>query len=157
MVFCRAAPLSASLFVIAMNPFLLDLQQTLVDKSYGVLYACADDLGGALLRITSLLILHRVFDVMAKVSGLVLQTLKCVIVPLVAPNHSIFKLYKTWPSHKIPQWANCKVAAHAEYLGFEISPGAGSCQWDKVLEASQAQVAAVSHSGAPPPVAVFFL
>ena len=32
-------PLSASLFVIALNPFLLDFHKTVVSKSHGVLYA----------------------------------------------------------------------------------------------------------------------
>ena len=70
--------LSASLFVIAINPFLWDFQQCIIDASYGVLDACADDLGGALVQIKALLQLKRVFDVMSKVSGLALQIFKCV-------------------------------------------------------------------------------
>ena len=53
-------PLSASLFVIAMNTFLLRFKEIIVDKSYGVLYACADDLGSSLLRISSLLQMRHV-------------------------------------------------------------------------------------------------
>ena len=58
----------------------------LVSKSYGVLYACADDLGSALLRIASLKSMHAVFKIMASVAGLFLNPRKCVIVPLVPTN-----------------------------------------------------------------------
>ena len=53
----QCCPLSSSLFVLAMSSFLFDFQKNVVGKSYGTHYACADDPGGALLRITSLLIL----------------------------------------------------------------------------------------------------
>ena len=74
-------PLSAYFPIIAMSLFLVDFQTTIINTSYGVLYACADDLGGALLRITSLLILLRFFKVMAAVAGLVPQATKNVSSP----------------------------------------------------------------------------
>ena len=41
----HGCPLSATLFVLALEPFLLDFHKTIVAaKSYGVLYACADDI-----------------------------------------------------------------------------------------------------------------
>ena len=54
-------PLSASLFVIALNPFLPDFHRTIISLSYGVLYACADDLGGALLRLSALNLIYPIF------------------------------------------------------------------------------------------------
>ena len=75
-----------------MESFVRDFQKTLLDKSYGILHACADDLRGALLNIASLLIMHRIFKVMAKVSGLILQLAKCIIVPLVDPRSPNFFL-----------------------------------------------------------------
>ena len=68
-----------TLFVIALNPFLLDFQRAVIDKSYGVLFACADDLGSALLRIASLKSTHAVFKIMASVAGVFLNNKKFVI------------------------------------------------------------------------------
>ena len=67
----QGCPLSASLFVMVMYPFLNHFQQELVSQSYGVIYACADDLGGTLLSITSLFILLKTFDIMQNISCLV--------------------------------------------------------------------------------------
>ena len=86
-------PLAVCLFVIAINLFLVEFQQLVVDKSYGVIYACADDLGGALLRITSLLILHKVVVTMSIVANLILQPRTCVAVLLVPPDSPLFSLY----------------------------------------------------------------
>ena len=57
----QGCPLSASLFVIAINPFLVNLNKVLVEASYGVLYACADDLGSALLRFSALHSIYTIF------------------------------------------------------------------------------------------------
>ena len=148
-------PLSATLFVIAMDPFLKKFNRVLVEKSYGVLYACADDLGGSLLRMTSLLVLHTIFDTMATVAGLILNTSKCVIIPLVPSSSPLFCSYRVWLEKHIPDWASFKIATHAEYLGFEVGPEAGSYQWVKVLEAFNANLTATSNSGAPPSISVF--
>ena len=147
--------MSASLFVIAMNPFLLKFKEIIVDKSYGVLYACADDLGSSLLRISSLLQTHCVFKVMASVAGLHLNTKKCVIIPLVPKDSSTFLAYHEWLVQHIPEWSEFKVASHGEYLGFEVGPAAGEHQWVKVHKAFSHALAVVANSGAPLSIAVF--
>ena len=76
-----------------MNPFLSKLQEVIVNLSYGVLYACADDLGGALLRIASLMIFYEVFEIMHQATGMVLNTKKCVVVPLVPVESDFFGRY----------------------------------------------------------------
>ena len=82
-----------------MHPFLLHFKRVLVSKSYGVLYACADDLGGALLRASSLVIMHGIFEIMSKVAGLVLNTSKCVLIPLVPQSSEFFPKYSSWLAH----------------------------------------------------------
>ena len=148
-------PLSASLFVIAINPFLLDFQRSIVKHSYGVLYACADDLGSALLQIASLNALHRIFKVMAVVSNMVLHIKKCVIIPLVPPDSQYFSQYSMWLQQHLPDWSEFKIATHAEYLGFEVGPTAGSCQFDKVFASFKHHLSTIVSSGAPPSVSVF--
>ena len=60
-----------------------------------------------------------------------------------------------WLTVNIPEWSNFKVVSHAEYLGFEVGPTAGSHQWDKVLRKVEREVAVLAHSGATPSVSVF--
>ena len=148
-------PLSATLFVLAMNPFLLNFKKNILNKSFGVLYACADDLGGALLRIASLLVLAKIFEVMGFVSGMFLNPKKCVIIPLVPFNSFLFQEYTKWLAVHIPAWADFAVASHGEYLGFEVGPSAGIHQWDKVTRSFNHNLAVVTNSGAPPSVSVF--
>ena len=127
----------------------------MVHKSYGVLYACADDLGGVLLSITSLLILQDIFAHMATVSGLILQPSKCVTIPLASPNSFKFAHYGRWLATHLPAWAHFQVASSAEYLGFMVGPTAGSCQYDKVVAAVDAKIQSIIASATPPSLSVF--
>ena len=88
--------------MLALNPFLLDFQRIIVSKSYGVLYACADDLGSSLLKIASLVATHRVFQVMGKVAGLFLNPSKCVIIPLVSLSSKFYFMFLPWLVSNIP-------------------------------------------------------
>ena len=89
----QGCPLSASLFVISINPFLENFRKVLYNNSFGVLYACADDLGSALLKLSALHYIYPIFFKMAKISGLILQPHKCVIIPLVPQDSNIFPCY----------------------------------------------------------------
>ena len=97
-------PLSASLFVLALNPFLLDFHRVILAKSFGVLYACADDLGRSLLKIASLIDMHRICSVVGCVAGLFLNPAKCVLTPLVAPNSNFFNKFSKWLSKYSQEW-----------------------------------------------------
>ena len=104
----------------------------------------------------SLINIKRIFQAMAKISGLVLQVHKCVLVPLVSPDSLLFAEYLDWLTVNIPEWSNFKVVSHAEYLGFEVGPTAGAHQWDKVLSAFQHQLSSVTHCGWPSSISVFY-
>ena len=96
-----------------------------------------------------------IFQIMSEVAGLILQTTKCIIIPLVDPLSPKFKLYRSWLSANIPAWGSFKIASCAEYLGFMVGPKAGSCQWDKVIFSASSQIAQLVSSGAPASIAVF--
>ena len=55
----------------------------------------------------------------------------------------------------IPDWADFSSASHAEYLGFEVGPTAGSVQWGKVLASFTNHLSAISSSDTPPSISVF--
>ena len=153
----QGCPLSASLFVIVMDPFLRDFQQCLVDKSYAVVFACADDLGTAVIDLFVLEQLARVFEVMNAVACLVLQTKKCVIVPLIPFTDPNISYIKGWLSNNVPKWAGFKIAPFGEYLGFCVGPAAGLAQWSKVINSASNRLASIVASDSPPLCVCFFL
>ena len=77
---------------------------------------------------------------MANIFGLILQTAKCVIIPLVPHTSKFHPCYRPWLKLYLPCWAKFKIADAAEYLGFHIGPKAGSVQWDEVLRGVSSQV-----------------
>ena len=77
----QGCPLSGSLFAISGEPFLLGL--TKIDKAHGSLTrACADDHGQALPKLDVLKPVLAVFRRMTSLSGMELNPLKSVLVPL---------------------------------------------------------------------------
>ena len=93
---------------------------------------------------------------MALVANLILQSKECVIVLFVPSTSPIFHQYSEWLSSNIPEWTDFKIASHAEYLGFEVGPTAGSAQWDKVALSFHHHLSSIVCSGAPPSVVVFY-
>ena len=151
----QGCPLSASLFVIAMDPFSRDFQQHLVHKSYTAIFACADDPGTAVLNLFVLKQPARVFKVMNAVACLVLQIKKCVIAPLVSFNNSNISFIRQWLKANLPKWEGFKIAPYGEYLVFCIGPAAGLAQWTKVISSASHHLASIIASASPPSISVF--
>ena len=151
----QGCPLSDTLFVVAMSPFLFDFSTTLVDRSYAVIHACVDDLGTAVMRIDFLEQLARVYKVMSAVAGLCLQVKKCVIVPWVPFTVGNVDIIRAWILKFLPNWSHFKICECGEYLGFAVGPGAGVAQYSKVAAAAFAKVAAIVASAAHLSVATF--
>ena len=70
---------------------------------------------------------------MKLVAGLILNTEKWFIIPLVSKYSFYFSQYKESLDTHIPAWSDFSIATHAEYLGFEVGPTAGENQWTKVM------------------------
>ena len=92
---------------------------------------------------------------MAKISGLILQPKKCVIIPLVPGDSKLYPCYSVLIQKHFPAWASFKICSHAEYLGFEIGPTAGSAQFSKVISSFNLHLSTILATGAPPSVSVF--
>ena len=72
----QGCPMSASLFIFAIIPFLIHFEKILVGKYYGVVRACADDIGLCLTDFRSLGKVHSVFQAAKTLSGLTLKPKK---------------------------------------------------------------------------------
>ena len=113
----QGCPLSGSPFVIAIDPLLFMFERRISDPSYGMVAACADDIGAFLEELQHLSILFEIFDVFGKASGLLLKPRKCVIILLsvVASDANIAPV-KLWMKRHIPQWAPFCIAARGTRL-----------------------------------------
>ena len=87
---------------------------------------------------------YNMFLKMGKISGFILQSKKCVVIPLVPEYSNIYPCYSLVIKRFFPAWSHFCISTHAEYLGFEIGPKAGAVQWEKVLNSVNTQVHTLS-------------
>lgn len=147
----QGCPLSGCLFAIAADPQLRALHSVVSpavpvpngvragDKTTptcipkGILCACADDIGGVLAHIRTLIPLAATFKLIQAVSGLALNPSKMFLFLLGTPLNNFWRDFvHTWLRRWIPDWANMKVTSAAVYLGFYLGPGARAHLWEKV-------------------------
>jgi len=123
--------LSGSLFVIAIDPLLFMFERRAMSPAYGLVAACADDVGAFLEELRHLAILSDLFKPFQTATGLTLKPRKCVIILLsvVASDVNVCRV-RLWLERHVPQWASFSVAAHGKCLGFHLGPGGESKQWE---------------------------
>ena len=116
--------MSATLFLLVINPFLLHFEEALVGKYEGIVRACADDIGVCLKDYRSLKALHRVFSFAKQIANLTLKPSKCNTIPLNLIEPSIgdgsleVQIISLWIAKAIPDWKDFKIKFAAKYLGF---------------------------------------
>ena len=125
----QGCPLSASLFVVAIDPLLLMFEKHLHDPLLGTVRACGDDIGATVRGPGVLLILHGLFERMRKASGLTLKPAKCVLIPLCCEcSESNVGVPRQWLRQYLPQWAEIDIKGMGKYLGVFVGPSAGDKQ-----------------------------
>jgi hypothetical protein len=75
----QGCPLSATIFVMALNIF-LEYAHSLNISQFSS-RAAADDLGGVLRSILSLSLVFTAFQILYKISGLQTNPAKCILIP----------------------------------------------------------------------------
>ena len=129
----QGCPMSATLFIFAINPFLLHFEEILEKDKLGIVRACADDIGISLHDFRSLANVSIVFECAKRLANLNLKPPKCHIVPLNCPSSDSgqpdYSLITKWLEVHIPNWKTFQICRAAKYLGFFLGPGAGANQW----------------------------
>ena len=125
----QGCPASAFLFNLALDPFLILFEETLRNRTAGIIHACADDIGIALAHLKYLVYLAPIFEKASPFAGLSLKPPKCVLVPLVHLTDRISRQISTWLATNLPIWGNFLIKGASKYLGFFLGPQAGSHQW----------------------------
>ena len=112
-------PLSATLFLLALNPFVHMLNYLIVDPVVPSSCLCADDVGSALRALKSLSVHRSVFNLCARVAGMHLKPSKCfIVITVVNISPELIFAVKNWLQRNIPEWSDFQVVDCARYLGF---------------------------------------
>ena len=126
----QGCPLSSTLFIIAVNPFLEYLSSIL---NYGeTVKACADDIMMIITSLDNMLKVSKAFHWFELVSGLRLNHSKCIGIPCVKrPSAAALDLARDLLIARVSAWAHFKLDWAGEYLGVYVGPRANKHQWIK--------------------------
>ena len=146
----QGCPLSGSLFVLAMNPFLYMLQQALPDPKDATIVACADDVGIALQNLVNSKCIQFQFARFEKVSALCLKPAKCVLVPCAQTVADFEARARSLLATVCPPWLGFAVRGSSKFLGFVLGPEATEeTQWKDALDTFMSRTDSISQSLAP--------
>ena len=99
----QGCPLAALLFVIGAEPFAVLFKEVICVPRIGIVRLCAEDVGAALESIEGLKALFGIFCDAEHAAGLMLNTTKCVIVPLSSPySLHLVEHIKLWLYSNLP-------------------------------------------------------
>ena len=115
-------PLSGSIFVLVMDPFLRLLRRHVELPGWGVVRACADDVGASLSSVVALVHCFPAFDLIERAAGLALKPRKCKVVPLCPWSDILVLRIREWLQERVPPWQGFGVVPKAVYLGFQMGP-----------------------------------
>jgi len=148
----QGCPLSATLFLFAIDPFLVHFEIALKGKYNGEVRACADDVGLCLGDFRTLKVVFKVFKCAQDFANLILKPVKCNIVPL----NQIDPLFEdgekerdyiaNWLRNELPQWGKFNVSLSAKYLGFYMGPKAADKAWAAPISKWAKRRREIAHS-----------
>ncbi len=148
-------PLSATLFLLAMNPFLELINRLCDAPNLARTCVCADDISSALKSLDTLRIQHSIFRLAARVSNMHLKPSKCfIIVSCVQLTPELIYCIRSWLATNLPEWKDFSIVPKGKYLGVFLGRDAikesyaGPCT--KYLE----RVEDIRSAGAPSLVSI---
>ena len=152
----QGCPLSATLFLMCVNPFLINFDLSLSSSNGGVVRACADDIGAALSDHTFLKQLFEVFSLAKQIANLQLKPKKCNIIPVNEKlSDELVNFLRRWLQDNIPEWSDFQIVPFAKYLGFFMGPSAQEVQWANTVGKWDARSRDIANSRCGPSVAAF--
>ena len=146
----QGCPLSALLFNFAIDPILWVFAKVKDRKPMFHTFACADDIAASISELRFLKTLANIFSRFQPISGLTLQSVKCVLIltSVVASPTNIASI-RTWLRLNIPEWENMSIANHGKYLGVVLGPRANKYQWVEAIAKYKGRVEQLKLSGEP--------
>ena len=141
----QGCPMSATLFVIAIQPHLSLTNSKLLRGE--LVCACADDVLTVLRTAASLIWVYYCFRFLARVSGLVIEPTKLHFIPL--SSRPTLQLIETFRNHLLvhtPDWAGAKIGYCIKYLGFFLGPRSAASKWRSQIEKYNQRCLALSLS-----------
>jgi hypothetical protein len=152
----QGCPLSATLFLMCIDPFLNNFEFELKPNKGGIVCACADDIGAALSNYTFLKSLFRIFQTAREISNMQLKPGKCNIIPTnLSLTSELTEWLRHWLTENIPEWREFQIVSGAKYLGFLMGPSIKDTQWTSAINKWSGRVKAIAASRCGPSTAAF--
>jgi hypothetical protein len=149
----QGCPLASFCFVVAFDPFLNLFDDLIVKKDLGIIRACADDVGGALVSLAQLPKVATIFKLAKVIAGLTIKFKKSALVPLCPWQDSLIHEIKDWLRLRLPDWIDISVVAQSKYLGTFLGTITSHHLWQAPTSKWRARTEAIAATGAPPSVA----
>ena len=111
-------PLSATLFLLALNPFIGLLNWLSDGPRASATCICADDIGSALKQLSYIKTQHSIFKLAQQVAGMVLKPSKCfLVVSCVDLTDEVRAAIKRWLLDNVPEWKDFQIVSTGEVFG----------------------------------------
>ena len=149
----QGCPLASFCFVIAFDPFLNMFDRIIVMQKLGIVRACADDVGFALVSLGVLPKVATIFKIARLLAGLTLKLKKSSIVPLRKWTQATQDDIETWLKAELPEWGDIAVTPQAKYLGTYIGTITKHLTWHAQTSKWKSRVVSIAGTGAPPSIA----
>ena len=143
-------PLSATLFLLALNPF-VDLLNWLSDgPGPSTTCICADDVGSVLRRLKHIKVQYSIFKLAQEVAGMVLKPSKCfLVVSCIELTPEIVAAIRSWLKDNIPQWQDFQIVDTGKYLGIWLGRNSPTKTYEAPVEKFKQRVLQVFEGKSP--------
>ena len=140
---CSAAAL---LFVIGMEPLLIEIAKSLDSSRHEVLSVFADDVAFATAGVSRLLAMQPLFDKFERCASLSLGVPKCCVIPLASGSQAAAVASVSASLCGSP-WAAFAGVTEAVLIGVSLGPTAALKAWGKPFDKCKQRILEVSGSG----------
>ncbi len=149
----QGCPLASFCFIVAFDPFLNLFDLLVVQKKMGVIRACADDVGCALVSLGVLPKVAAIFKLAKTFAGLTIKFPKSTVVPLRPWSNSLIIEVQEWLRRCLPSWLDIAVQPQAKYLGAYLGPTTKDLIWHAPVMKWKTRTSDIAASRAPPSIA----
>ncbi|CAK0845248.1 unnamed protein product [Prorocentrum cordatum] len=141
----QGCPLSGFVYAVSTHPFAERMKHTVDLRGLGTTRICADDVGAAILHMSTLREYSATFAFMQFCAGLRLKLKKCVLIPLYAAfSCHVVEVIRDALMAIVPGWVDFGIVKIATYLGYPMGPNVVDDMWGPPVQKWQPRADAIA-------------